>query len=483
MHNCRSNNTRDLFPGSDPRLSHGRPKKLPPGHFDPDELTRRLYIVLAEQQARAERVQRRREAQNQPTASQQRSSRGQPRPRESTTATGKPWSSEPPAPDTITQSRRAESRQKGGSQSTTATNNINATANEGTTTGQPEPYRHIPSQAAKQFARTTTVNTARNGEHVHALAKRALKYHSEDGPLTSGHGADDMTPAEYTRTLHKTISERERVFERNQFQLTRDLEEAARRDQELHHHNSPLHQQTFENDLARLFPSLSNQANRRNSTGAFNTADNGGASSAAQPNKRLSLLCPSSSDPRAFPENHGSQSAVVSPTFAPDDFHHHHHLDRQRCQSALVDHARVDWSQSDEHQQPQQQQQQHQQPRASTSMGMNATTNRAATSPGANAPATSGHSGHKRLLLTPLLRKADSLWMLKGRRGSKDASSSTATGAGEGATAPVKVEKAKSEGDASEAAAAAAARVGSPTSPTASGEGKGKGGFFARFRR
>ncbi|KAL1837652.1 hypothetical protein VTJ49DRAFT_3551 [Mycothermus thermophilus] len=416
MHNYRSNNTRDLFP--DPRILHGRAKKVPQGHFDPDELTRRLYIVLAEQQARAERKQksstraeasRRRDAQSQPSAPRYRGGSGHPQARETATMTTRPRGSEHPAPDLITQLRRSESSKRKGPNSTTTTN----ATNDATATGQPEAYHHVPSQAAKQFTRTTTANNMRNGEHVHELSKRALKFHTEGGPGTAALASGGS---------------------------------GAHHHQQQHPH-SPLRQQhTLEGELARLFPGLTKhgqqQGNHRHSTGAFLASPDSGSnkgntnSAPVQLNHRHSLLCPSDACALSVAPLHqdpttATSAQPLSPTYPPDDVASKFHP---------VDRARVDWSQSDE----------------------------------PASPSRTTHAGgpKKLLLMTPLLRKADSLLMLKGRRGSKDSESSSGPAGGSVAGK----EKALSEGDAGETRTA--------TSPTAAGGGKaGKGGFFARFKR
>ncbi|KAK5660935.1 hypothetical protein OQA88_12309 [Cercophora sp. LCS_1] len=104
------------FPSQPQQNRSSKPRPRPPpqqmGHFDPDELTRRLYIVLADQNAHAERKRRAREA------------RDSPKPEYATsTTTGR--RKQPPfhhhhAVDSVD-------------------------------------YHHIPREAAKQFTHTTTV--------------------------------------------------------------------------------------------------------------------------------------------------------------------------------------------------------------------------------------------------------------------------------------------------------------------------------------
>ena len=110
--------------------SHYRGPKPRIGHFNPDELTRRLHAVLDDQHAHAER--KRRAARADATADAPLTSNPPPH------RNYPPWDEAPPAE-----------------------------------------YHHTPREAAKQFTRTTTVELMREHAHVHELHKRALKLHMD----------------------------------------------------------------------------------------------------------------------------------------------------------------------------------------------------------------------------------------------------------------------------------------------------------------
>jgi hypothetical protein len=90
-----------------------------------------------------------------------------------------------------------------------------------------------------------------------------------------------------------------------------------------------------------------------------------------------------------------------------------------------------------------------------------------------------GRGGPRMLLLSPLLRKADSLWALRGgRRGSKDSegrSSFSSSGVGGDGKRGVAGEKGVGGEGAGNGVTATAGGGESPKT--------GKGGFFGRFRR
>src|SRR5690606_18515868 len=49
---------------------------------------------------------------------------------------------------------------------------------------QPGAYHHVPKEAAKQFTRTTTVGSMRDGSLAHRLSKHGLKFRQEGGSNT-----------------------------------------------------------------------------------------------------------------------------------------------------------------------------------------------------------------------------------------------------------------------------------------------------------
>ncbi|KAK3304338.1 uncharacterized protein B0T15DRAFT_512501 [Chaetomium strumarium] len=385
------------WPGGRP---YKGPARLPEGHFDPDELTRRLYVVLAEQRLQAERKQR---------ARGERSDR-----RDGTRHQEKQQKPAEPAADLITKLRRTESAEN------KPTHTALAAPPPDVATNQASQYHHVPSQAASQFVRTTTVDNIRNNDLVHKLSKRALKFHL-DGPRTvrpaavpeegGGHGGETaIAPAKLSRTLQQTQTQRDKVLDRNQFQRTRILEEAAQLD---HHEQQPPRKHTLEDEFLRLLRPASRHDKRRNSTG--NAADMHSANDNRNHHVRRSLIAmePLLDVLAEEKYNLSTTNSTTAPLPAEEP---------PLCRFPPADRTRVDWTQSDE-------------PRA--------------------------HNGRPKLLLSlPLLRKADSLWTLRGigRRGSKDSSVQSPTG-GSAAGVP--------EGK------------GDELSPTKAG----KTGFFAKFKR
>ncbi|GAB1313230.1 hypothetical protein MFIFM68171_03440 [Madurella fahalii] len=394
--------------GAAPRPT-GRPPKAATraaeGHFDPDELTRRLYIVLAEQQQYAERKLRIRGEPPKPrdgagpspsTRHKDHTGHGRKERRESVEA---------PA-DLITELRRSKSAKRKPSHTAIAT----VAAPEAGIAAQAGEYRHVPKEAAKQFTRTTTQENMRsNTDLVHKLSKRALKFHMEGGRATrpgGGSAEAPIAPAELSRVLRRSQSQRDKILERNQFQRTRILDEAAQVDHDAQQHLHSPSKHTFGSELTRMMSAEGHHhakynnmhAGRRGSTGS--TGMNDGL------------------DQRADDSNHNRRSFmmleplvdIIEDVAPPVPV-----AEEEGEQLACPPHERrVDWTQSDE--------------------------------PSRARP---------KQLLTPLLRRADSLWTLRGRKGSKGSSSSS------GASGYEKGEDKEN---------------GSPKSPKV-------GGFFAKFKR
>ncbi|KAK4101540.1 hypothetical protein N658DRAFT_524004 [Parathielavia hyrcaniae] len=436
----RANYTREQIPG--PRTSgkpHKGPARLAEGQFDPDELARRLYLVLAEQKAHAQRKQR---ARGEPSTRKHgpgRSSgtrhRDSARPGEEAR---QPKPGEPPAADPVTDLRRSESAKRETPHPAPAPDAAAA---------KPEAYHHVPQEAAKQFARTTTIENMRsNIDHVHKLSKRALMFHIEGPSKTvraagpAGAPKPALSPAELTRALQQNQAQRAQHLDRNQFQRTRILQEAARLDhsqQQQHPHQSP-HKHTFQDELSRILPHNNTHNNnnsklaRRNSTGTdpfqptTHDASSSSTASQLQYNRRSLLLLPS--------DNRNSLTLdplLEDATPPPEDLSRFPPADR----------ARVDWTQSDE-------------PHGG----------------GGGSRGGGGGGGPKLTLFSPLLRKADSLWAMRGRRGSRDSSGSGSGSGGGGGKGGEKGEGARG-GEAEDG--------GGGESPTA----KAGKGFFGRFKR
>ncbi|CAI6098515.1 unnamed protein product [Clonostachys chloroleuca] len=86
--------------------------------------------------------------------------------------------------------------------------------------GCPSTYRHIPRVAALQFARTTTIDPPGEKGLVHRLSKMALKYHMDGVNADTGFQDESNTiaPYEAAKTLKKAQRKREKQYQRNQFQ-------------------------------------------------------------------------------------------------------------------------------------------------------------------------------------------------------------------------------------------------------------------------
>ncbi|KAK0705295.1 hypothetical protein B0H67DRAFT_593716 [Lasiosphaeris hirsuta] len=361
------------FGGSGPMKP--RSKTLYQGHFDPNELCYRLNMVLAQQKAHADRKRRALEtpgnASRHDGAGRPQEPPGQPEPSPSrVTATSALQSHRGPSDtstDLVTELKR--------SRSTKQQRQSKAAAAHADAAGEAAEYHHIPQEAAKQFARTMTVEVMRdNNTQVHELSKRALKLHMDGGRTIRQVGATtaDMAPAELTQTLRYSQERQNKVLDRNQFQRARALEEAAQHDIEREREYGPLRSRhTFQCEISRITPdNYHNQAGyekRRNSTGGV-AADlllSGGHSGVANEPMRRTLI---TMEPLL--------DAVEDATPPPDD------LPGLVSVAARREHACADWTQTDET------------PR--------------------------GHSsGRQKLLLSPLLRNTASLWGLRGRLGSK----------------------------------------------------------------
>ncbi|KAK6583325.1 hypothetical protein PZA11_004401 [Diplocarpon coronariae] len=108
-------------------------------------------------------------------------------------------------------------------------------------------YHHVPKVAATQFQRTTTPDVMRS---VHKLAQPAVKAHLE---LLSLHGSAHSRPSttlQRTQAMDQAIRKKELLRNRNQFQGTHDMEEAAMTDAKRDLYKLP--QRTFDPDFAHL---------------------------------------------------------------------------------------------------------------------------------------------------------------------------------------------------------------------------------------
>lgn len=188
-----------------------------PDRLDPQDLTRRLNVVLAEQKARSERRKRAKAE-----AARAAESGG------AATVAVAPAQPETTHPDTARPHRSTDDA-----------------AHE-------EAY--VPQTAAAQFERTTTTKTTAadsktHQSHVHRLSRRALKFHLS-GPTIPALTDPAATTADQARALKKAQQEREKVLERNQFQRDRLLEEAAEAEQERELRNRQLQLHSIEARLS-----------------------------------------------------------------------------------------------------------------------------------------------------------------------------------------------------------------------------------------
>ncbi|KAL7799715.1 hypothetical protein V8C37DRAFT_88414 [Trichoderma ceciliae] len=348
-----------------------KPQSQRPKPFDPDDLTRRLHLVLAEQKAHAERKRRARaavEAERQANAAAVARNANLLHPGQRGIPLG------PTAPSTqiqrrdITASRahvkvaprvsneypsKADKLHKPGMKnSTTSSSNRNSED-----TPPPSNYRHVPQVAASQFARTTTTETVTGKHLMHKLSRQAMKFHME-GPNVMAGLAADLTPSEQNKALRRVQSMRERQYERNQWQHAHTLATTTEVDEKLASATPHNFQEYLKSKCLDLLDEP-NKGVRRRSVGAI-----------------LGMMAPT--DPEAAEM---SLSSVESQSAA-------NHSD---ILPVNPDKHRVDWTQSDEVAILQQQrhlQSQQLQPQKGTSAGHN------------------------------VLRKAESRWALRTRLGS-----------------------------------------------------------------
>jgi hypothetical protein len=416
-----------------PVRTHTKPLKTKPrqhqGHFDPEELTRRLYLVLADQQAHAERKRARAKAeelakQKEPTpwnirqpnreAAERRSKEAarEKAARETVTAHSSQQTSLRPAVSTSS----TELKRQKSSKLSAARKEPKATLAKEAPKPAPEPapamYHHVPQEAAKQFQRTTTVDAMReaaatSADLAHKLSKQALKLHLAAGAAahSSSLRAAATIEEKPTSPVEKLLKDRERVDHwRSNIPEDPIAEEAAEEEEREEYYVAPQYQQqhTFHAELARLRPPTNHpdHQHRRNSTGNI-------LGKAAEDTRLSMVLVERTSLADVLEE-------VAPPPGEPDP--------------VQADEHRVDWTQSDEQ-------------RAAAAAAVAAA---AVSAAGTNAAPAQRHKP----LLSPLLRKADSIWTLRGRLGSGG--------------------KAQEKGDMPQISE-------SPRSP--------KGSFFAKFKR
>ncbi|KAI3327876.1 hypothetical protein HD806DRAFT_519810 [Xylariaceae sp. AK1471] len=208
------------------------PKSQP---FDPDDLRRRLHVVIAEQEAQKEKRQRERvDALPAKKAQVQRDRDAQHLYIEHLAATsatralsemavraGRPVTMpKPKSKPSLQDKLRLKS-------SKIATSDIEDTS-AGTGTGAS--YRHVPEEAAAQFSRTATSERMREKSLVHSLSKAALRFYV-DGVSSAERVAieSSITPGKQRNLLQRARSQRDRHHGRNQFQGARVSGDDGRR--------------------------------------------------------------------------------------------------------------------------------------------------------------------------------------------------------------------------------------------------------------
>ncbi|KAI2625272.1 hypothetical protein GGS26DRAFT_592958 [Hypomontagnella submonticulosa] len=230
----------DTFKPSQP----GRHRHAKSQPFDADDLRRRLYVVIAEQEASKKKRRSRHEAESGSARDTSTNRSGTP----------KSVATKPGADETSFAARMARGQTPGdlllkdgsvlppeGKLGRSVSKSIQDKLRRRASRIEPilaedvikaPTYHHIPQQAAAQFERTATANSMREGNLVHSLSQSALKYHTEGRQCDRTELESSMSPAQQNRALERARSHREKVHERNQFQSPRQLADERRSSEE-----------------------------------------------------------------------------------------------------------------------------------------------------------------------------------------------------------------------------------------------------------
>ncbi|KAB5586077.1 hypothetical protein GE09DRAFT_52382 [Coniochaeta sp. 2T2.1] len=430
------------------------------GHFDPEELTRRLYIVLADRKAHEERKRTRQhedaKLKDARSWTSRHHSNREAAGRRSKEATREMATSQPSS------GRQISLRAIGSSSSEKAAKQ----RKDAPPPPPPEPtggssYHHIPQEAAKQFQRTTTVAPMRESSSSTSnilqtkLSKQALKLHLASSPHQPPLQPNPDAAAPISPVLNHYLHTHTRVDEWR----SRIPEDVLDEEETEEYHLAPQHQQqsqdpysvlqdgqhTFAAELAKLKPPPTAQNNnRRNSTGDILASP-----PTAETTNRLSLILPGRTSLADVLES-------PAPPLAPP---------------VCADEHRVDWTQSDEAQ------------------ARRAAAAAAEVAAAAVPQPVPQQRQHKPLLLTPLLRKADSIWTLRGRLGSGSGGGGTKAAAREQMAEMERI--LEKEGEKAEKGSQTSSKSnnksprGEPRSPGREGREPRSpiGGFFAKFKR
>ncbi|KAH8178158.1 hypothetical protein LIA77_03240 [Sarocladium implicatum] len=211
-------------------------RKQKPTPFDPDDLCRRLQIVLAEERAYTERKRRSRANIDRATtdtqpAKAEKSRRGREVPIEISA-----YQATAEKSAQITAARRSvlsTSAEKRRSRGPASESNLPQPPDK----DELPSYHHVPRVAATQFTRTTAHEPVSDGSLVHKLSRKAMKFHMENPSAQVDPRGGNIRPDEQARALQRVQGEREKVYGRNQFQhpaaileVTGDLDEKQTRD-------------------------------------------------------------------------------------------------------------------------------------------------------------------------------------------------------------------------------------------------------------
>lgn len=212
--------------GKQPQLHRPHPKSQP---FDPEDLRRRLYVVIAEREAQNERRQRQRvdalpakKAQVERERDIQhlfieRLAATADRPAADSKATSRWSGSLSRSNNKLQSSRQDKLRHRASMTASSDSTDRNTSATGGG-------YRHIPEQAAAQFSRTTTSTGMQGGDNhkslVHSLSRAALRFYSEGPSSSADRRAIDtsITPGRQRSLLQRGRAQQEKQHGRNQFQ-------------------------------------------------------------------------------------------------------------------------------------------------------------------------------------------------------------------------------------------------------------------------
>ncbi|ETS79055.1 hypothetical protein PFICI_08908 [Pestalotiopsis fici W106-1] len=222
-----------------------RPRQQCSQPVDADELRKRLYMVLSQQERQKERkllamieeaTQRAAEEEEEEAAAAAAAAAAR---RQSASRSWKPTvvrgtsvkapeslgmirdsmrkSSEDPSTSSSRRTTQETQRTRAGSNNS----NNRTVAGVGSEQKQQSPAPYVPQEAALQFARTATPMQAKVGKDrkIHELSHEALRVHTE------GPALDSSKTLAGARALRKVQSEREKLRSRNQFQNSGAIEE------------------------------------------------------------------------------------------------------------------------------------------------------------------------------------------------------------------------------------------------------------------